>query len=368
MGTALGLLGSSEWEAWTAGFRLDDKIVAAKVFEVYLDFLDAGVDILTANTYNISGTFLREVLKLSESGNRDRGPPEIGAHHIADAEVFAARCIQQNIDQARRAIDEFMAESPSAAQRPLLAASMGCYGTCIPGRGETANRESGNPNRVPGYGVDQVVLEEFHRKRVEAVLDTKSARDTKTKNSTHPVVDILAFETIPDLVEAKAILNVLEETLGDRDDLKDVAVWITFTCPNENQVDNGDNFTSCVEAVVQSEVITGVGVNCTAPHLIVPLLRTAREVIDKTAANKNGAHDLSERKLLVCYPNSGERYIARALKDGEDERWTRDDHAHMESFADMALQWHAEGCSVIGGCCRVTSTDIRAISDRFPPR
>jgi S-methylmethionine-dependent homocysteine/selenocysteine methylase len=56
MGTGLGQLGLSEWEAWTAGYRLDDKEIADKVLQVYLEFLRAGVDILTANTYNISAT------------------------------------------------------------------------------------------------------------------------------------------------------------------------------------------------------------------------------------------------------------------------------------------------------------------------
>ena len=31
------------------------------------------------------------------------------------------------------------------------------------------------------------------------------------------------------------------------------------------------------------------------------------------------------------------------------------------AFSDMALQWIAEGCEIVGGCCRTTPEDISEI-------
>lgn len=368
MGTGLGRLGLSEWEAWTVGYRLDDEEIAAKVLQVYLDFLHAGVDILTANTYNISGTFVRDVLKMTKPANSTGSSPEPRTtERITEADAFAALCARQNIKLARAAINQFEEERPANIPRPLLAASMGCYGTCIPGRGETANRDSDNPYRIPGYGVDQAVLEEFHRRRVKAVLNEGLHRHDKTDVlTTDSAVDILAFETIPDLAEAKAIVKVLEEIMGNIGSHSKVEAWVAFTCPDQYSVDNGDDFAACVEAVSKSDVISGVGINCTAPHLVVPLLRTAKGVISKTDRKRVDTDNHDGHKLLVCYPNSGERYVARALKSGEAERWQHADCCEEECFADMALQWHAEGCSVIGGCCRITTEDIQSLSEKFP--
>lgn len=366
MGTGLGQLGISEWEAWTAGYRLDDKEIADKVLQVYLEFLRAGVDILTANTYNISATFVREVLKMTKPAHSTYGTPELGMDCIADPDAFAALCARQNITLARAAINQFVEEQPSGIPRPLLAASMGCYGTCIPGRGETANRDSENPHRIPGYNVGQTILEEFHRRRVKAVLEEGSHRHDRTDVSTDPTVDILAFETIPDLAEARAIVNVMEEVTGHGGSDSKLEAWVTFTCPDQYSVDNGDDFATCVEVVSQSDAFTGVGINCTAPHLIVPLLRTAKEVLSKTDRNRIDAGNYDRNKMLVCYPNSGERYVARALKSGDSEHWQHADYGEDEDFADLATKWHAEGCTIIGGCCRITAEDIKSLNEKFP--
>jgi homocysteine S-methyltransferase len=77
--------------------------------------------------------------------------------------------------------------------------------------------------------------------------------------------------------------------------------------------------------------------NCTRPEYIGPLLRQMRNHTDKP---------------LLAYPNSGERYDAGA------KRWLG---AAAASIAEQACHWHAEGARLIGGCCRTTPDDIRAL-------
>jgi len=55
-----------------------------------------------------------------------------------------------------------------------------------------ADEESLAAERVSGYGVGQAALEVFHRSRARTAIEAG--------------VDLLAFETIPDLVEARAIV------------------------------------------------------------------------------------------------------------------------------------------------------------------
>jgi homocysteine S-methyltransferase len=58
-------------------------------------------------------------------------------------------------------------------------------------------------------------------------------------------------------------------------------------------------------------------------------------------------------KPLLVYPNSGERY------DAGVKQWRGQPAA--TPFADQALRWYREGARLIGGCCRTTPEDIRAI-------
>ena len=102
------------------------------------------------------------------------------------------------------------------------------------------------------------------------------------------------------------------------------------------------------------------------PHLIVPLLRTAKEVLSKTGRNRIDAGNHDRNKMLVCYPNSGERYVARALKSGDSEHWQHADYCEEECFTDLATKWHADGCAIIGGCCRITAEDIKSLNEKFP--
>ena len=132
-----------------------------------------------------------------------------------------------------------------------------------------------------------------------------------------------------------------------------------FTCGSDDKVDNGALFSDCLAALEGCASITGAGINCTAPEHVVPLLKIA-------SAQKTG-------KLLVCYPNSGETYLMRPLRDGESVHWKRESGGGVDGaenvhncYADMADSWHAAGASVIGGCCRVTPEDIAGLNARFP--
>jgi homocysteine S-methyltransferase len=334
MGTALETRGVEQ--AWSSALRLDEEHVKAAVKDIYKAFLLSGADLITVNTYNVSAEALMSKFAML---------PFVGG--IAEADTLVHRLFKENVELAMSAVEEYVA---GGGAEPVLVGSLGCYGTCVAGRAETANREgeTGADDeallRLPAYGVGKQKLVEFHARRVNAAVAAG--------------LRLLAFETVPDLTEAEAIAEVMNAHSAMEADGGQIEAWVTFTCRSNDSVDNGALFIDCVAALKDCACITGVGVNCTAPEHVVPLLEAA-------AALNTG-------KVLVCYPNSGETYLMRPLRDGETEPWKRDSHEHggkgvtQPSHADLAEAWHAAGARVIGGCCRVTEGDIHQLSGKFP--
>ena len=84
-----------------------------------------------------------------------------------------------------------------------------------------------------------------------------------------------------------------------------------------------------------------IGINCIALDKVAPALRQLGALADKP---------------LLVYPNSGEHYDA-VSKTARLRRRARQP-------ADQAVEWRALGVQLIGGCCRTTPQDIRAIAAR----
>jgi homocysteine S-methyltransferase len=223
----------------------------------------------------------------------------------------AARLMLEAVSLAREARAEFCANVPRGSKpRPLIAASVGPYG---------AMRADGSEYRGH-YGISDRKLAEFHRPRLE-VLARSGA-------------DVLAFETLPCLQEALVLAGLLEEHPG-------MTAWLSFSCRDGAHNSEGEEIGRCAEALRDCSQIAAVGVNCTAPEHLPELLGRMRE---------------RTTQPLVAYPNSGQRY------DPEAKQWWG--KAARGSTA-QAGQWIAAGARLIGGCCRTTPADIRALSQAF---
>ena len=136
--------------------------------------------------------------------------------------------------------------------------------------------------------------------------------------------DLLAFETIPSKMEAEALIELLAEFPQRK-------AWLSFSCKDEQHVCHGEKFADCAALAETSKQIIAVGINCTPPHYLVPLLQSARGM----------------SKPFIVYPNSGEEWIA------DEYRWSG-----TACEAQAATAWYDAGAHVIGGCCRTTPDDI----------
>jgi homocysteine S-methyltransferase len=274
---------------WSARLLLDDP---GLIRQVHRDYFTAGADIATTASY-----------QASLPGLARRGLSR------ADAEDVLRRSVRLALE----ARDEFWSHPPADRLRPLVAASIGCYGAFL---------HDGSEYRGD-YGLSVRELIDWHRPRLE-ILAASGA-------------DLLACETIPCLAEAEALVRLLETLPG-------VPAWISFSCRDDAHLCHGETLAEAIALVSACANAIAAGVNCTAPRHIVPLLRSAATCTTKP---------------LVAYPNSGEVW------DAARHCWVSGVDAL--DWSEAAQAWRAAGARLIGGCCRTTPATIRAVRRALVP-
>ncbi len=295
---AVILDGALATELERRGANLKDKLWSAKLLlenpdmirQLHMDYFLAGADCAITASYQASiEGFMRRGLSNDE----------------------ATKLIQKSVQLAVEARDEFWKNEANrlGRPRPFVAASVGPYGAFLADGSEYRGQ----------YGLSQFELEQFHRPRMEALIAAGA--------------DMLACETIPCLVEAQAIVHVLEE-------FPTVNAWISFSAKDDLHINNGERISDCAAWLNQFPQVAALGVNCTSPQFISSLIHEAK---NKTS------------KPILVYPNSGETYNA------EIHDWNGD--TFCTAFGEEARQWYADGAQIIGGCCRTTPDDIRAIAE-----
>jgi homocysteine S-methyltransferase len=264
-----------------SGHVLEDapELIAA----VHREYLEAGADCLLTASYQISAEGYRE---------------------IGRSEEDAAQALRRSVTIAEEVRRAYQAEHP---RRIWIAASLGPYGAALHNGAEY----HGNYD----CGFDDLVR--FHARRLDVLRGTEA--------------DFVAFETIPSLDEAKAILAALHLYPG-------LPASLTFICKDAAHVAHGERLTDCVRLLDREAQVIGAGVNCTHPNLVEALIREAAT---------------TTRKRIIVYPNSGEDW------DAEHRSWTGQREA--ERFTALARTWRRAGAHWIGGCCRTGPHHIRAI-------
>jgi homocysteine S-methyltransferase len=270
-----------------AGQDLDDPLWSARVLldepeavrQVHLDYLAAGADCIATVTYQ--ATF---------EGLSVRGFTEAQCEDI----LLGA------VDLAVEARDAFWSRPANreGRLRPLVAASVGPYGAFLADGSEYTG----------DYGLEEDALVTFHRRRWHVLADSAA--------------DLLACETIPSAVEARALLRLLDES-------RERWAWLSFQCRDEAHLADGTPLADVVRLCSGAPRVAAVGVNCVPPARVDALLDIAvREA----------------RVPVAVYPNSGEAYDARTRGwipgvGGPDP-------------AEAAPAWRERGARVLGGCCR----------------
>ena len=279
------------------GYNLKDDLWSAKILleqpdairQLHYDYFKAGADCAITASYQATlEGFMRRGLN----------------------EQQALALLKKSVQLATAARDEFWADEAhrSGRSKPLVAASVGPYGAYL----ADGSEYRGN------YGLTEEQLMDFHSPRMRALIEAGA--------------DLLACETIPTPVEARALVKLLGE-------VQSIHAWISFSCRDEAHVSEGESLAECIRQVEASPFVAAVGINCTSPKFIPALIREAQKATSKP---------------ILVYPNSGESYSAKTMD------WNND--PVFESFGEEARTWYSAGARLIGGCCRTTPEDIRTIS------
>jgi homocysteine S-methyltransferase len=200
--------------------------------------------------------------------------------------------LRRSVELAKTARDE-------ASVVGRVAASVGPYGAALADGSEYRGR----------YGLSVAQLEAWHRPRLEVLADAGA--------------DVLALETIPDVDEAEALVNLVR-SLG-------VPAWLSYTIDGM-RTRAGQSLADAFAVAAAVPEIVAVGVNCCAPDDVLPAIGPAR---------KTG-------KPVIVYPNSGERW------DRGRRAWV----GRSRFSSRLGAQWVSAGARVVGGCCRVRPADI----------
>jgi homocysteine S-methyltransferase len=267
---------------WSAHVLRDSP---ATIEAVHASYLDAGADCILTASYQVSFP---------------------GFAALGFSREQTSKTLRDSVRLAQTARDAYRERNP----RPvLIAASLGPYGAALHNGAEY----HGN------YVCDFESLVSFHAERL-AVLQSTEA-------------DLVAFETVPSLVEAEAIVTALRR-------YPHIGAWISFSCKDETHTGHGEQLAQCGEKLDAERQIVAVGINCTSPKFILPLIAELSR---------------STMKPIFVYPNSGEEW------DAQTQSWRGD--SDPAAFASLAHKWYRAGAQAVGGCCRTGPQHVRAIGE-----
>ena len=273
-------------DLWSARLLMDQPDL---IRDVHLEYLRAGADCVVSASYQATC-----------EGFTKRGLSRSASMGL----------IERSVDLAKEARDEFWLDPANRRRRlqPLVAASVGPYGAFLADGSEFRG----------DYGLDEEQLEDFHRSRWELLASSGA--------------DLLACETIPSRLEARALRRLLEATPG-------VQAWFSFSCGDGRCLSDGSPIDEVAAELESCPQVVAVGVNCTAPKYLSSLLERIR---------------LGTSKPAVVYPNSGE------IWDANTRSWRLQD-ASGPALLTCCHDWVRQGARLIGGCCRTRPRDIETL-------
>jgi homocysteine S-methyltransferase len=280
------------------GCNINDSLWSAKILKenpdiikkVHYDYFEAGADCAITASYQATIE---------------------GFNKIGLSSIEARELIKKSVKLAIEARNDFWEKATKKEERPypIVAASVGPYGAYLADGSEYRG----------DYNITLEQLMDFHRERMKILIEAGA--------------EVIACETIPSFIEAKAIVKLLDE-------FKNVYCWISFSCKDNYNISDGTLISDCAKFLDNYDKVAAIGFNCTAPKYALSLISELKR---------------STKKPIVVYPNSGEEYNANLKK------WNG--HSMEESYGCSSRLWYENGASLIGGCCRTTPEDIKQIYD-----
>ncbi|KAG8705772.1 AdoMet-homocysteine methyltransferase [Ceratobasidium sp. 395] len=353
------------------------------IVKAHLAFLEAGSSIILTATYQCA----------SETFARAGYTPEQGNNIMHKA-----------ISLAVRARDQYLQLPTTKGSAPKIALSLGAFGAVLSPAAEFTGiypppygpaqpstffdtQESPDDNQKEQEAEDALAEFHFNRLRIFAGLpDTWNA------------IDIVAFETVPLLREARAIRRAMTLLANTNPSIRIPPWWISFNFaegPLAERNPTGTHYTAadavraCFEQISRTYVSTpsAFGVNCTHIKHIKTCLNLASQALNElsgTSLDKLHESHLSQLGLqgatrsgpaLVVYPNGGRVYVPSTMTwlppsptipelDGSSEAqvWARKLVASVVEGLPQESAWSG---LIIGGCCKTEPSYLVSLKELF---
>ena len=312
MGHELKLRGISD-ETFVTGVLANENLLQASTVEaIHYDYLAAGCDVITTNS------FVAVPRRMIECG---LASDETSAFHRA------AMLIRSSVDRARAARDKF---NDSHGGKIIRIAG------CVPPLTKCYFGE-----QVPTI---EELIQEYHM-IVSTLVDCK--------------VDIILCETLSTTREALAILQALSKINSQQ-----IPIWVNFTIKddNPNELRSGEFLVDACSQIINQTAslrlpLEAIGVNCSTPSAISKALLFIDPLVKGS--------DINLCAYGNCFQTTTSEWIA-SLKEEEDDdaqnkaakksEISAEDYDHNgyllpDAYARYAREWAELGVNIIGGCC-----------------
>lgn len=159
-----------------------------------------------------------------------------------------------------------------------------------------------------------------------------------------PYVDIWIAETIASLEE----LSMIQQVLGQ----SSKPCYYSFTLQDDGDVALLRSGESVGDAAQQVAAAGGAGMlfNCSVPEVMADAISQAKNVL-------NGDQTGIE---IGVYANS---FAPIKAQHAANQTVQAMREFSAQDYVEFAMQWYELGATVIGGCCGITPTHIRALQD-----
>ncbi|XP_049520820.1 uncharacterized protein LOC119445072 [Dermacentor silvarum] len=363
--------GDPLWTARLLATRPDDLVKA------YQDYLSVGCNVLTTCTLRASVPALQEHLSVSVSEAEDLiassvrlarrsaldMPRRLGAddrtHKNKGARAYNLFCgdygffvvvmlsLQSIHTSTPKSLSQIVctAACNSDASAVRVAGSVGPYGAYLYDGSEY------NGSYADRLSADE--LRDWHRPRVRCLVRAGGC-------------DLLAFETVPALREALALVRLLREFPG-------VRAWLSFSCQNERLTAKGESIADAVRACLAEDSagqLAAIGVNCCQARRRIDArasfyraaLTNANNFLQHIGmlASSIAAHMVAPllsgvwkagRPPLVARPDAEFHEVGVFGQPPKDRK----------KLQSQVVEWYGAGVRFFGGCCGTGTDHMAAI-------
>ncbi|KAL7451594.1 hypothetical protein ACHAWC_003421 [Mediolabrus comicus] len=315
MGHELKLRGIDDG-SFVSGLLANENLLQASTVEsIHYDYLAAGCDVITTNS------FVAVPRRMLECGL---------ASNDSDAFHRAAMLIKSSVDRAMAAVSNFEDSNGKGTRQKKRIAG------CVPPLTECYFGD-----KVP-LSVETMVPE------YELIISTLLESD----------VDILLCETLSTVREGLGIMKALSKIR----DSPQIPIWLNFTIKDDepSKLRGGESLENACSKLITVAAslklpLEAIGINCSAPYAISKALTHISHLAEK-----------SDIKLCAygnCFQTTTSEWM-ESLKDdssqskvnNKSEIISSKDYDHNGyllpcAYARYASQWTELGAKIIGGCC-----------------